>query len=208
MKPEARQAILEAVAHQVAGCTLCALHQSRQAAIPGEGPLKADVLFVTPAPTPSEDAANVVLVGRAGIVFDQLLSTIGLTRAGVFVTPLVKCRPPHGHTPSETEIETCTAYLNAQIRAVDPLIVALLGRASLTHFFPEAALLEAHGELLAYADRFYFPLHHPSAIEQNPGLRPVLEADFRALGAAIQHLKERIPPSSADNTPPAQLPLL
>ncbi len=203
MKPEDRQRILKTTTAAVGACTACARHRTRRAALPGTGPLKADVLFVTPAPSDAEDSAGDVLIGAAGMFFDHLLQQIGLTRAQVFVTPLVKC---HANAPpTEAECLACEGYLQAQLHAVDPLVVGLLGHVSLGYFFPQADLIRQHGQPLALADRFYMPLHHPAAAEQNPALRSVLLSDFRALKALLGRLRDIGP---GDEPPPQQMTFL
>ncbi|TLZ57966.1 MAG: NUDIX domain-containing protein [Methanobacteriota archaeon] len=126
-----RAIILEDIASKVRGCTLCRLHQSRTCAVPGEGPIDAHVFLIGEAPGRQEDAAGQPFVGSAGKVLNKALAAARLSREDVFITNVVKCRPPANRAPTADEIEACRPYLRSQIEAVRPRVLVSLGSTAL-----------------------------------------------------------------------------
>src|SRR5207249_7181685 len=122
---------LEDLARQIRGCTLCRLHEGRTHAVPGEGPAGAKVLLVGEGPGRHEDEAGRPFVGAAGRVLDAALAKAGIPREDVFITNVVKCRPPENRRPRADEIAACRPYLAAQIRLVHPGVIVTLGDTAL-----------------------------------------------------------------------------
>lgn len=176
---------LEAIADEVAVCTKCPLHLSRTHAVPGEGPAHASVMLVGEGPGHNEDQQGRPFVGAAGRNLESLLSSANMTRDSIFITNIVKCRPPENLRPSVSEAETCHPYLRRQIDAVGPKIVVLMGDTALKQFFPTSSLGEAHGRALSRGGRTFFPTYHPAAMIYNRSLKAVLEKDFEKLGELL-----------------------
>src|SRR5213593_2187552 len=119
---------LATVHSEIMGCTKCELHKNRKKAVPGEGPIDAKIMFVGEGPGLNEDEQGRPFVGAAGKLLTELLGSIGLSRSNVFITNIVKCRPPNNRPPRKTEIETCVSlYLQPQIRIINPRVIVPLG---------------------------------------------------------------------------------
>ena len=123
-----RRAALEAIADEVRVCTRCRLHETRTKAVPGEGDPSTEVMFVGEGPGMNEDREGRPFVGRAGGLLVNLLGHIGWGREDVFITNIVKCRPPGNRDPEPDEIAACAPYLERQLQALDPSVVVTLGR--------------------------------------------------------------------------------
>jgi DNA polymerase len=179
-------AVLEQVADEVRACTRCPLAARRTRAVPGEGNVVSDVLLVGEGPGAREDATGRPFVGPAGQLLDELLKAIGWQRDDVFITNVVKCRPPGNRDPEPLEVTTCAAYLDRQERALDPAVVVTLGRHSLQRYLPGARIGAVHGGLRrSYTGQHVFPMYHPAAALHQASLRDTLFRDMRGLPAAL-----------------------
>jgi DNA polymerase len=179
-------AVLEQVADEVRACTRCPLAARRTRAVPGEGNVVSDVLLVGEGPGAREDATGRPFVGPAGQLLDELLKAIGWQRDDVFITNVVKCRPPGNRDPEPAEVTTCAAYLDRQERALDPAVVVTLGRHSLQRYLPGARIGAVHGGLRrSYTGQHVFPMYHPAAALHQASLRDTLFRDMRGLPAAL-----------------------
>src|SRR4030042_769396 len=138
---------LKLIAQQVAACTQCALHYSRKLTVPGEGPANAEIMFIGEGPGFHENEQGRPFVGAAGQFLDQLLGQAGLKRSDVWITNIVKCRPPANRDPSPEEISACNLYLERQIKAIDPKIIISLGRLSMANYLPRAKIGSVHGQM-------------------------------------------------------------
>jgi DNA polymerase len=196
-----RRATLEAIAQEVRGCVKCPLHTGRTHAVPGAGRVDADIMFIGEAPGFHEDQQGLPFVGASGKYLDQLLAQIGLSRDEVFITNVVKCRPPGNSDTLPAEIQTCTSnYLNRQIEVIQPKLIATLGRYSMAMFFsPDARISKIHGQPKRAGGRIYYPLFHPAAVLRNPNLRDEMEADFKRM---LQLIKEIEQANHIDDEPP------
>lgn len=179
------EADLAAVAAEVRACTRCALANGRTMAVPGEGNPVSDVLLVGEGPGQREDATGRPFVGAAGQLLEEMLGSIGWRRQDVFITNVVKCRPPGNRDPEPGEITACAPYLDRQEHALDPVLVVTLGRYSLQRYLPGARISEAHGRLRRSGGRFVLPMYHPAAALRQTALRETLARDFRGLPAAL-----------------------
>jgi uracil-DNA glycosylase family 4 len=186
------EALLNAVAAEVSGCTRCPLHLGRKLTVPGEGNPLSDVLMVGEGPGAREDATGRPFVGPAGQLLDELLHSIGWAREHVFIANVVKCRPPGNRDPEPAEISACAPYLDRQEAALDPAVIVTLGRHSLRRYLPDARIGEAHGRLRRSGGRFVFPMYHPAAALHQSSLRETLFADMRGLPAALLAAREAI----------------
>lgn len=186
MDPSAGAAELAQIAEEVRGCTRCTLAAHRTLAVPGEGNVFSDVLLVGEGPGAREDATGRPFVGPAGQLLDELLRSIGWERGDVFITNVVKCRPPGNRDPEAAEIGACAGYLDRQERALDPAVVVTLGRHSLRRYLPEARISAVHGQMRRSSSGLHvFPMYHPAAALHQASLRETLFGDMRGLPAAL-----------------------
>ena len=196
---------LEQVIQQVATCLRCPLHQCRNLTVPGEGNPQATIMFVGEGPGYHEDQQGRPFVGRAGHLLDELLNLINLSREQVFITNVIKCRPPHNRDPAKEEVSACREYLEAQIDLIKPRIIATLGRHSLAWFLPNETIGRVHGSPRVLKDYIVYPLYHPAAALRQQHLRKIMEDDMRMLPNL---LKESIVRNShTDSQPSKQLGL-
>ncbi|HET9416911.1 MAG TPA: uracil-DNA glycosylase [Candidatus Limnocylindria bacterium] len=187
------EAALAQVADEVRGCTRCPLAARRTIAVPGEGNQLSDVLLVGEGPGAREDATGRPFVGPAGELLSELLAAIGWAREDVFITNVVKCRPPGNRDPEPGEIAACSTYLERQERALDPAVVVTLGRHSLQRYLPGARIGAVHGGLRrAYSGQHVFPMYHPAAALHQASLRETLFRDVRGLPAALLAARQAI----------------
>ena len=177
---------LEMLAAEIAECTRCLLHRGRTKAVPGEGPEDADVMFIGEGPGFHEDQQGRPFVGAAGRFLEELLASIGLKREDVFITNVIKCRPPGNRDPLPEEIEGCKPYLDRQIELLQPKLVVTLGRFSMARAFPRARISHIHGQPRKIGGVVYYPMYHPAAALHQPGLRPTVEEDMRRIPELIE----------------------
>ena len=178
MNPEE---ILAQVAAETAACQKCELHYSRRKAVPGEGPANAEIMFIGEAPGFHENIKGRPFVGAAGEFLNELLEKIGLSREQVYITNVVKCRPPGNRDPRPEELAACAPYLDRQIAAIRPKVLVTLGRYSMAKFLPHARVSEVHGRPVRVRGLTIVPMYHPAAALHQPSLRPVVEQDFARL---------------------------
>jgi len=188
---------LQAIASAVAVCSRCRLAQGRTKAVPGEGNPHAELLFIGEAPGKNEDLQGRPFVGAAGKFLQEMLESIGMSREQIFITNVVKSRPPNNRDPLPDEVSACTsAWLNSQVKLIDPVLIITLGRHSLGHFIPNKRISLCHGKpMRALAPdgvrRVFFPLYHPAAALYNGSLRGTLMEDFTKIPAVLKAAKEQ-----------------
>ncbi|MGH2406645.1 MAG: uracil-DNA glycosylase family protein [Candidatus Limnocylindrales bacterium] len=196
MTDEERQILLDEVAAEVRVCTRCRLHTGRTLAVPGEGSATTEVVFVGEGPGANEDQQGRPFVGAAGGLLNELLGAIGWQRREVFITNVVKCRPPGNRDPEADEIAACAPYLRRQLEALDPALVITLGRFSLQTFMPGARISSAHGTVqpvdaaTGASDALALALYHPAAAFRQAGLRETLFEDMSRVPDALIRSRE------------------
>lgn len=154
--------------------------------VPGDGNPLSEVVFIGEAPGEQEDKQGKPFVGHAGKLLGDLLESIGLKREDVYITNVVKFRPPENRDPTPEEKEACMPFLLAELSIIRPKVVVPLGRHALAHFFSKLTIGEAHGKPQQLTEELtVFPIYHPAAALHNPGLRQALKDDFAALGAYL-----------------------
>lgn len=187
MKPEE---VLKEVAEQAAVCTRCKLHFSRKHAVPGSGDPQTSIMFIGEAPGFYENQQGLPFVGAAGKFLDELLAEAGLEREQVFITNVVKCRPPGNRDPQIGELEACKPYLERQIAAINPDVIVTLGRISMGYFVNNGKISSIHGHSFWSNGRMVVPMYHPAAALHQPSLRDVVKSDFAGLPELIAKAKE------------------
>jgi len=199
MNPELE---LKSVADQVMVCTDCKLHASRKLAVPGEGPANAELMFIGEGPGFHENEQGRPFVGAAGSFLEELLASIGMKRDQVYITNIVKCRPPGNRDPLTQEIEACSSYLDRQIRTINPKVIVTLGRFSMARFIPNARISAIHGRAQRLGGRTLVAMYHPAAALHQPSLRRTIEQDFARLPALIAKAGQ---PAPTEPAPPASI---
>jgi DNA polymerase len=210
--PDERRDALEAIGAEVRGCTRCRLAEGRTLAVPGEGHPETEVVLVGEGPGYNEDQQGRPFVGAAGNLLTDLLASIGWRRDEVFITNVVKCRPPGNRDPEPDEIAACAPYLRRQLEVLDPALVVTLGRFSLGTFMPGARISGAHGTVrhvdpaTGAADADALALYHPAAAFRQAGLRETLFEDTTRLPEALIASRERRAAASEGATEAVPLP--
>lgn len=172
---------LDALREQIAVCTRCELHRAATNPVPGDGSPNARILLIGEAPGFHEDAQGKPFVGNSGKFLTELLGKAGLTREDVFITNVVKHRPPGNRDPLPDEMAACAHYLEEQIEIINPDVIVTLGRFSLARYFPGERISKIHGQAKEINGRYIVPMYHPAAALHNGSLRPEIEADFLKL---------------------------
>ena len=176
---------LNKIAQETSVCTKCELHYSRKNAVPGDGPPDAEIMFIGEGPGFHENEQGIPFVGAAGKFFDELLARISMKRSQVYITNVVKCRPPGNRDPHSEELAACSDYLERQIQAINPKVIVTLGRFSMARFFSNAKISEIHGQAMKVRGRLVVAMYHPAAALHQRSLMPILEADFARLPKLI-----------------------
>jgi DNA polymerase len=182
--------VLTQVAGEVAVCTRCQLHFSRKKAVPGEGPSDAEVMLIGEGPGFYENEQGRPFVGAAGKFLDELLEKGGVKRADVFITNVVKCRPPSNRDPLPEELSSCSEYLDRQIAAINPRVIVTLGRYSMARFLPNVKISDVHGQTFMREGRMIVPMFHPAAALHQPALKTSVERDFARLSDYIAQARQ------------------
>jgi DNA polymerase len=198
---------LEELHQRIASCPDCDLCRTRTRAVPGEGPPNAEVLFVGEAPGFYEDQQGRPFVGPAGRFLDELIASAGLRRDQVFITNVVKCRPPNNRDPLPGEVDACRKYLQRQIELIQPKIIVSLGRYSLAWFSPRDAISKVHGQAKVRDGVYFMPMYHPAAALHAGNMRKVIEEDFRKIPAVLERAREAPPEQAAPEPEPEQMRL-
>ena len=176
---------LKSCSDEVRSCQLCRLSKTRTQAVPGDGSPVAQILFVGEAPGLNEDRQGIPFVGAAGRILDNMLKSVALDRESVFITNIVKCRPPNNRDPLPDESEACSDYLDRQIEILRPSIIVPLGRHAASHWFPKEPISKLRAQARSVGELTLFPLYHPAAALHNGKLRKTIQSDFLKLGALL-----------------------
>jgi uracil-DNA glycosylase family 4 len=173
--------ILENVAAEVSTCLKCDLCKGRTNAVPGEGNPHARIMFIGEGPGFHEDKQGRPFVGPAGQFLVELLASINLKRSDVFITNVVKCRPPGNRDPLPAEINACNDYLERQIAAIDPQAIVTLGRFSMAKFFGGEKISSIHGRARKINGRICIAMYHPAAGLHQQSLKDTIRSDFKKI---------------------------
>lgn len=195
--PDERKQALDEIAAEVAVCTLCPLHKGRTLAVPGEGHPETEVVFIGEGPGYNEDREGRPFVGQAGGLLNELLRSIGWRREEVFITNVVKCRPPGNRDPEPSEIAACAPYLERQLAVLDPAVIVTLGRHSLQTFMPGARISATHGTerptdpATGASDATTYAMYHPAAALRQGSLKETMLNDMCGLPDVLIQSRER-----------------
>lgn len=196
---------LREVAVEVSICSKCNLCKGRTKAVPGEGNLDAKILFIGEGPGFHEDQQGRPFVGPAGQFLDELLASIELRRADVFITNVVKCRPPNNRDPLPEEIDACDNYLDRQIAALNPQVIVTLGRYSMTKFFGNEKISAIHGRARKKNGYICIAMYHPAAGLHQASLKDVIRNDFKKIPIVVAEAERLAAQAPAKTVEPAKM---
>ncbi|HIC97690.1 MAG TPA: uracil-DNA glycosylase [Aquificaceae bacterium] len=162
---------LEKIAAEIVTCVKCPLHKNRANAVPGEGNPRAEVMLIGEAPGAEEDKQGRPFVGAAGRLLNEALEKAGFSREEVFITNIVKCRPPRNRVPTEDERRACLPYLHRQLEVIKPKIICLLGRTPLETLIGPYSISKMRGRTIEKDGWLFFLTYHPAAAIYNPSLK-------------------------------------
>lgn len=177
---------LEQIRQAAEACKKCDLCKGRTNLVPGDGSFDAQIMFVGEAPGKNEDEQGKPFVGAAGKILSTLLESIGLKREDVYITNVVKCRPPMNRDPLPEEVACCSDYLSKEVEIIQPKIIVLLGRHAMDRFLPGLKITKDHGQPFRRNGQVYFPVYHPAATIYHQALRADLEKDFKKIPKIIE----------------------
>jgi uracil-DNA glycosylase family 4 len=192
------------LADEIRACKACPLHRSARQAVPGEGSAEAGILFLGEAPGYNEDVQGRPFVGAAGQLLDQLLAGIGLERSKVFITNVVRHRPPENRDPLPDEVAACHVWFERHLAVLKPKVVVTLGRHAMYKFFPGESISRVHGRARKKDGITIFPVFHPAAALHQPSLRADLEKDFQALAKFLETTPPPVAPAPEPPKKPAE----
>jgi len=171
----------------------CSLRSGCIQAVPGEGNPNSEIIFIGEGPGRYEDEQGRPFVGPAGQLLVKLLNEIGLTRESVYITNVIKCRPPGNRDPLSEEIVEHADFLTRELDLIKPKLIVLLGRHALGRFFPDEQISKCHGKAKRRGDQVYFTIYHPAAALHNPNLAATLRDDFLKIPAVLKAI-DKLPP--------------
>ncbi len=180
---------LEIIKQNVIKCTKCDLCKTRTNSVPGKGNFSADVIFIGEAPGRNEDKSGEPFVGAAGKKLEAALEGAGITRDTVYITNVVKCRPPSNRVPSTTERETCKEYLKEEISIIKPKIICIMGNTAFNSLLEGSEITKYRGKLVRKENQLYFLTIHPAAIIYNQKLIDILNGDIIKLFDLVKEIK-------------------
>ena len=175
-------------------CRACALSATRKNVVFGIGNTEAEVLFIGEGPGANEDEQGLPFVGAAGKLLDDMLAMIGLKREAVYITNIVKCRPPQNRDPLNTEKDACIGYLRRQVAMMRPKIIVCLGRIAAAELIkPDFKITQEHGQFFEKRSVQMTALYHPAALLRDSSKKPETFVDLKALQAKIRQVCQRTP---------------
>lgn len=210
MNHEERKRALDQIATEVSVCKLCPLHVGRTNAVPGEGHPDTEVVFVGEGPGFNEDQQGRPFVGAAGGLLNELLKAIGWRREEVYITNVVKCRPPQNRDPEPAEIAACAPYLRRQLEVLDPAVVVTLGRHSLQTFMPGARIGSVHGTVhpvdpaTGAANAQTYAMYHPAAALRASSLKQTMLEDMAGLPQVLIDARDSAGSQAQSAAPPVE----
>jgi uracil-DNA glycosylase family 4 len=173
----------------------CGLRKTAKQGVPGDGNPDADIVFIGEAPGAKEDELGVPFVGAAGKFLAEMLAEIKMKREDIYITNIVKYRPPNNRDPAPEEKDACREWLLEELELISPKLIIFLGRHSMNDFFPAEKISNVHGKLLVkkfkkISTKYFFPLYHPAAALYNGGMRETLMEDFKKIPKVLEKIGE------------------
>ena len=187
---------LDQLHNRIKECTSCGLCEGRTTVVPGEGPQNPKIMFIGEGPGFHEDRQGRPFVGPAGKFLEELLAAIDMERQDVYITNIIKCRPPGNRDPLPEEVESCRPWLDEQINLLDPDLIVTLGRHSMARFFPGEAIGKMHGTARSIDGRLVFAMYHPAAALHQQRLRDTLIEDMKKIPGVLAQ-EEQVPQEEA-----------
>ncbi|MFH7880823.1 MAG: type-4 uracil-DNA glycosylase [Candidatus Aenigmatarchaeota archaeon] len=186
---------LEKIAEEIRNCKKCDLFKYRKNTVPGEGNIEKRIVLIGEAPGYNEDIQGRPFVGKAGKLLEELIKIAGLKREDIFITNVVKCRPPNNRQPEKSEIESCFSYLERQLEIINPRIIICVGNVAASSVFPKFGLEflsmnKQHGKIYSISNlRFHLKIvatYHPAAILRNPNLLQSSKEDWEKIKEVVE----------------------
>ncbi|MFQ6025517.1 MAG: uracil-DNA glycosylase [Nitrosopumilaceae archaeon] len=181
---------IEKIRKKVISCEKCDLCETRTNAVPGKGNYKAEIMFVGEAPGRNEDREGEPFVGSAGKKLTVALEQAGLSKNSVYITNVVKCRPPNNRQPNEQEKDSCSEYLSRELELIKPKIICILGNTAYASLLGEKGITKDHGKIVKKGKRLYFITFHPAATIYNPKLFRNFKLDIKRLVRTLAKIKK------------------
>ena len=192
----------------IRNCRKCEISKTRTHAVPGEGPENSEIMFIGEAPGFHEDQQGRPFVGSAGQFLEQLLESVHLSREKVYITNVIKTRPPDNRDPLPQEIVNCRPWLDRQLEIIKPRIIVTLGRYSMGLFLPGKTISQIHGSAIKKDGVLYFAMYHPAAALHQASLRGVIQSDMLKLPGLLAGLKKETEAQKSPKDESQQLKLL
>ncbi|HJT09524.1 MAG TPA: uracil-DNA glycosylase [Candidatus Nitrosotalea sp.] len=187
MEPE-----LDTIRKNVISCTRCELSKTRTNAVPGIGSTETGIVFIGEAPGRNEDLQGTPFVGTAGKILSEALECAGFVRQDIYITNVVKCRPPNNRRPNKQEIESCATYLQKELETIQPKIICVLGNTAFGSLLGGKEITKNRGKVMRKHGHLYFITLHPAAIIYNQELRQILKEDLKTLHGILDKIKKGI----------------
>ena len=185
-----KQEIMSKIEDSVKNCTKCRLYKTALYAVPGEGNIESEIVFIGEAPGQTEDKTGKPFVGRAGQLLEKSLAEIGLKRSQVWIGNIIKHRPPDNRDPLPDEIHACEKFLAYQLKVMQPKLVVTLGRFAMNYFYPEGKITQDRGSLIRTPAYNVYPVYHPSAALRNPTMMRGFIEDFKRIPDILAEAKK------------------
>lgn len=182
--------IIEQISKNISNCNKCRLCKTALNAVPGEGNIDSEIVFIGEAPGQTEDETGRPFVGRAGKLLEKALEMIGKTRSEVWIGNIIKHRPPENRDPLPDELSACSPYLEIQLKIINPKIIVTLGRFSMNFFYPEGKISRDRGNLIFTGKYHVFPVYHPAAALRNPTMMKDFISDFKKIPENLEKVKK------------------
>jgi len=179
-----------ALKKRVTSCVKCNLSKSRKNAVPGAGNIKSEIIFIGEAPGRNEDLQGEPFVGTAGQILSEALEYAGFTRSDVYITNVVKCRPPNNRQPLKEEQDACREHLLKELQIIQPRMICILGNTAFGSLLEGNSITKNRGKIIKKNDQLYFVTVHPAAAIYNPDLRQVLKNDLKFLAETLDKIKK------------------
>jgi len=174
---------------EIETCQQCDLAKTRTRVVSGEGSENAEIMFIGEAPGWHEDQQGRPFVGQAGKFLDELIASIGLSRANVYIANIIKCRPPGNRDPLPAEIAACRKWLDHQLEIINPKMIVTLGRYSMAKFFPGKSISKIHGTAVKSDGKIYFAMYHPAAALHQQSLGQAIRDDMLKIPVLLAEAK-------------------